>query len=287
MPRSRETSAVAIEMLGKFAGKLARKSAAPSFTFMPPTAEPLPPSLALLLLEFRAIPELASLAALYRALLKGPTGDGHPVLLLPGLLSSDWAMRPLAGYLRRIGYQPEGWGLGINRGPVAGIEQALQDRLAALADTHGRRVTLIGASLGGIYARQLSKVMPSHVRSVVTLGSPYAGSPKSTRAWRLYEWASGLKSDHCHDHLGGSLATPLSVPSTSIYSHSDGICAWRGCISRPAARTENVRVPSSHVGMPHNPFAFHVIADRLAQAEGSFAPFPNLDARGLLRRIIG
>jgi pimeloyl-ACP methyl ester carboxylesterase len=261
--------------------------AAAGFSAPKAAADLLPPPLWLLLLEARALAELAALGLLGRALSQAPRGDGHSVLLIPGLISSDWSTGPLRSYLRSLGYDAHGWGLGTNRGPRAGLEQALIDRIAAMADASGRKVTLIGTSLGGIYARQIAKARPGMVRSVVTLGSPFAQSPKATHAWRIYEYVSGLSIDARHDNLGGALNTPPPVPTTAIYSRSDGICAWQCCTESKARWAESVRVFGSHIGLPHNPFVFHVLADRLAQKEGQFRHFPEMTMAEMVRRILG
>lgn len=252
-----------------------------------PTADSAPPSLWLLALETRAIAEFAALGLLHRALLSAPRGDGHPVMLIPGLMSSDWATAPMRSFLNRLGYNAHGWGLGTNRGPRADLETVLLDRVARLAEAQERRVTLIGTSLGGIYARQIAKVRPDLIRSVITLGSPFGQSPKTTRAWRLYEYVSGHSIDSRDAHLGGALGTPPPVPTTAVYSRSDGICAWQGCTEKKGRIAESVRVFGSHIGLPHNPFVFHVVADRLAQKEGEFRHFPEMTLAAMIRRIIG
>jgi pimeloyl-ACP methyl ester carboxylesterase len=268
------------EILSRLAGPSAARTAAT-------IAEPLPPPLWLLPLETRAIAEFAALGLLQKALMAAPRGDGHPVMLIPGLMSSDWSTTPMRGYLNRLGYDAHGWGLGTNRGPRAGLEGVLLSRLADIANARGRRVTLIGTSLGGIYARQIAKVRPDLVRSVVTLGSPFAQSPKATRAWRLYEYVSGHSIDRRDAHMGGALGTPPPLPTTAIYSRSDGICAWQGCTEKKGPMAESVRVFGSHLGLPHNPFVFHVVADRLAQKEGEFRHFPEMTMAAMVRRILG
>jgi pimeloyl-ACP methyl ester carboxylesterase len=246
-----------------------------------------PPSPWLLLGEFRAFGEYFAYRALMRALQTSPRGDGHPVILVPGLMSSDWAMQPMHRLLSNLGYTPYGWGLGINRGPREGVEAGLRDRLKQIANQHARKVSLVGTSLGGIYARQLAKALPRYCRSVITLGSPFGGHARATRAWRLYEYVSGHRIEDCDRHIGGALAVPPNLPTTAIYSRSDGICAWQCCIERSGPMAESIAVSSSHLGLPHNPLALHVVADRLAQLEGQFHHFPVMNATALFKRILG
>jgi len=141
-----------------------------------------PPSRTLMLLEGRAIQELGAFVGALPLLTLAPRGDGHPVLVFPGLLASDVSTRPLRAFLRNRGYAVSGWGLGRNLGLRHGLQQAMTDLLEETNDTYGRKVSLVGWSLGGLYARQLAKMNPERVRSVITLGSPFAGSPKSTNA---------------------------------------------------------------------------------------------------------
>src|SRR5688572_30436577 len=133
-----------------------------------------PPSKLLLLMEGRALPELAAFVASLPLLSLTPRGDGHPVLVLPGLVASDISTRPLRGFLRNHGYAVQGWNLGRNFGPRPGVEQGMLDRIHELRKKYDRKVSLIGWSLGGVYARQLAKKLPEDVRQVITLGSPFA-----------------------------------------------------------------------------------------------------------------
>jgi pimeloyl-ACP methyl ester carboxylesterase len=149
-------------------------------------------------------------------------------------------------------------------------------------DTYGRKVSLVGWSLGGLYARQLAKMKPERVRSVITLGSPFAGSPRSTNAWRIYEIASGRRADEEDERFGGSLSVPPPVPTTAIFSRTDGICAWQVCMEKASAKSESIEVESSHCGMGHHPAAVYAVADRLAQAEGQWKPFDRSGWRAVL-----
>ena len=158
---------------------------------MSATAQTLrPPSRTLMFLEGRAIHELGAFLGALPLLSLAPRGDGHPVLVLPGLVASDTSTRPLRSFLKNRGYAVSGWRQGRNLGLREGVQHAMVDLVHELNDDHGRKVSLVGWSLGGLYARQLAKMMPDRVRSVITLGSPFAGSPKATNAWRVYEMAS-------------------------------------------------------------------------------------------------
>src|SRR5258708_1161451 len=238
------------------------------------TAQTLrPPSRALMLLEGRAIHELGAFLGALPLLSLAPKGDGHPVLVLPGLVASDTSTRPLRSFLKSRGYAVSGWRQGHNLGLHDGVQHAMVDLVHELSDPHGRKIRLVGWSLGGGYARQLAKMMPDRVRSVITLGSPFAGHPKATNAWRVYEMASGRRADEEDTRFGGSLSDTPPVPTTAIFSRTDGICAWQGCMEKPSARSENIEVESSHCGMGHHPAVVYAVADRLAQLEGKWTPF--------------
>ena len=202
-----------------------------------------------------------------------PRGDGHPVLVLPGLLAGDGSTRALRGVLRGLGYRVDGWGLGRNIGPTAAVVRGLDELLEAMAGRAGRRVTLVGWSLGGIYARTLARRRPQLVRQVVTLGSPFRlTSAQQSRASRAFQRFS-------HLHVQPTLlplereAAPLPVPATSIYSRWDGIVAWGACLDTPGERAENIEVIGSHLGLGHNPAVIWAVCDRLAQPEGTWTPF--------------
>jgi pimeloyl-ACP methyl ester carboxylesterase len=216
-------------------------------------------------LEGRAISELGAFLGALPLLSLAPKGDGHPVLVLPGLVASDTSTRPLR-----------------NLGLRQGVQHAMVDLVHELNDTHGRKVSLVGWSLGGLYARQLAKMMPERVRSVTTLGSPFAAGPKATNAWRVYEMASGRRADQEDARFGGSLAGTPPMPTTAIFSRTDGICAWQGCMEKTTATSESIEVESSHCGMGHHPAVVYAVADRLAQPEGRWAPFDRSGWRSLV-----
>jgi hypothetical protein len=241
-----------------------------------------PPSRTLMFLEGRAIHELGAFLGALPLLSLAPRGDGHPVLVLPGLIASDVSTRPLRAFLRNRGYVVKGWGQGRNLGLRPGVQNGLTDLLQQMNDTYGGKVSLVGWSLGGLYARQLAKMMPQRVRSVITLGSPFASGPKSTNAWRVYEMASGRRADEEDARFGGALSMPPPVPTTAIFSRTDGICAWQGCMEKDGAQTESIEVESSHCGMGHHPAVVYAVADRLAQPEGQWKPFDRSGWRAIV-----
>jgi hypothetical protein len=202
-----------------------------------------------------------------------PAGDGHPVLVLPGLLADDITTRPLRKVLTRLGYETYGWGLGRNIGPTAKCVTGLRDKIYEVTDRHGRPASVIGWSLGGIFARDLARRVPAEVRQVITLGSPFRLARHSqTRASKMFDRFSHLHVEERTLPLEED-APPLRMPATSIYSHLDGIVHWQTCLNPVADRCENIAVTASHLGLGHHPAAVWAIADRLAQAEGTWAPF--------------
>src|SRR5258706_16062100 len=240
------------------------------------------PSRTLMFLEVRAFSELGAFLGALPLLSLAPRGDGHPVLVLPGLVASDTSTRPLRSFLKNRGYAVSGWRQGRNLGLRDGVQQAMVDLVRELSDNHQRKVSLVGWSLGGLYARQLAKMMPGRVRSVITLGSPFAAGPKATNAWRVYEAASGRRADEEDGRFGGSLAGTPPGPTTPIFSRTDGLCAWQGCMEKTSAMSESIEVESSHCGMGHHPAAVYAVADRLAQTAGRLAPFDRSGWRSLV-----
>jgi hypothetical protein len=205
-------------------------------------------------------------------------GDGHGVLVLPGFMATDRSTRPLRAFLRRLGYDAQPWRLGRNLGPTDAIIDGLPRRLRDLQVTTGRRVSVVGVSLGGTFARGLARSHPDLVRQVITLGSPfrlraeYAGR-NLTHAEPIYRTLGPLHSRRVAGRREEDDLPPLPVPATAIYSRTDGVVPWQACVERERPMSESVGVWGSHLGLGHNPVALAVVADRLAQAEGQWRPF--------------
>jgi len=245
----------------------------------PERSEPLaagrlrPPGLGLLLAEARGIFEFNASLLLSPILLRAPRGDGHPVLALPGFLAGDLSMAPMRRYLRELGHDTYAWQMGRNTRGVSRTRAALRDRLAAIHSVTTRKVSIVGWSLGGIFARDLALQAPEMVRSVITLGTPFANDVRATNATWLYEAMSGEAVED-NPELRTAIAGDLPVPATSIYSRTDGIVNWRTCLSRASDTSENIEVHlASHIGLGVNPAALWAVADRLAQPEGEFRQF--------------
>jgi pimeloyl-ACP methyl ester carboxylesterase len=238
------------------------------------------PSPLLLALEGRAFFEWTACAAAWPVLAHAAKGDGHPVLVLPGLTAGDTSTWPLRKFLEGRGYAVYPWELGLNRGPRDGVVRKLLARMRRIQREHGRKLSLVGWSLGGAMARALAVREPQRVRSVITLGSPLGGHPKATNAWRLFELVSGVRADD--PRLRALLSRHPPVPSTSILSKSDGIVSWPMSLIPRNGQSENIEVSASHFGMGANPAVLWAIADRLSQPEGQWMPFDRSGWRALL-----
>ncbi len=245
----------------------------------------LAPKKSLLFMEGRAIPELFGFAAALPTLAAlAPRGNGQPVLVLPGLTANDASTVALRRFLKGKGFAAHGWKMGLNFGPRPGVEAGLIDLVNSLHEQYDQKVSIVGWSLGGIYARQLGKLLPEKVRQVISLGSPFAGLPRATNAWRVYETVSGERATahHADHHMGGAISKAPPVPTTAIYSKTDGICSWQNCIEADTPLTENIEVKGSHCGLGHHPAAVYAIADRLSQPEGAWKRFDRSGFRSVI-----
>ena len=239
------------------------------------------PSVLTLPLETRAGAEWGSHIAMLAFLRLLRSGDGHHVLVLPGFLASDFETRPLRRALRHVGYQAHGWGQGRNYGPTVKAIDGAMERAAEVADVAGGKVSLIGWSLGGVYARELARIRPDIVRQVITLASPFrlAGyfDADTKLPANIPSAIQHMKSHEFHSLVGAiepeELRPPLPVPSTAIYSKTDAVVHWRSCLNIPGPESESVQVRSSHCGIVARPGVFRVIADRLAQPESEWRPY--------------
>ena len=243
------------------------------------------PPLPLLLVEGqRALLEGLTLRPSAGLLRRASKGDGHPVLVLPGFTAGDGSTRALRRYLSQLGYGAHPWLQGRNLGLRGDLAERLSERVVELNERYGRRLSLVGWSLGGIYARELAKRLPDRIRHVVTLGSPFADAGRASNASRLYALFAGRPPDHDQSEFLDSLRQPPGSPSTSIYTRSDGVVHWRACLEPDTDHTENIEVPGSHCGLGVNPLVLYLVADRLAQPEGAWRPFDRTGWRRIVYR---
>jgi alpha-beta hydrolase superfamily lysophospholipase len=203
-------------------------------------------------------------------------GDGHPVMIFPGLGADGKSVAPLRKVCESLGYTAFDWGRGYNTGPQGDVDAWLQDLAAhstELLKDHHQSATLIGWSLGGLYARELAKLMQGRVRQVITIGTPFNADADHTNVGWLYRLLSSNTPAFDED-LSHRLRTAPPVPTTSIYSRSDGVVAWQSC-RHPHRRegVQDIEIQGSHTGMGWNPSVLRVVADRLAQRPGEWKPF--------------
>ena len=234
----------------------------------------------------RAGLDFAALLGTWPLLATARRGDGHPVLVLPGWLAGDPATVLLRNVLRGLGHNVSGWSLGTNRGPNVHVVEELRSRLERLHHDSGRRVSLVGWSLGGLYAQELARASPGSVRRLITLGSPVRRRNSWTQnASRIADLATCLPRAAAVMPRPWAEPGSLRVPATSVYTRADGIVAWSTCRYGVGPRRENVEVRGSHLGLAHNPAVLWLLADRLGQNEGKWKPFrPPLPLRPLFPR---
>lgn len=230
------------------------------------------PSKLKLLLEGRGLLDLPALFAAAPFLAMAPRGERHPVLVLPGLGANDRSTFVLRGFLSGLGYDVRGWARDRNvRIPQMEIPAVVRT-VSELFETFDSRVSVIGWSLGGILAREVARETPSHVRMVITLGSPFA-APNANNVRTIWQLLMGQSAVTANSARVAEMARPLPVPATAIYTRSDGIVAWQACLEEEGPQRENIEVRTTHIGLGIHAPALWVIADRLAQPEGIWIPF--------------
>ena len=211
----------------------------------------------------------------FKALKKFPqNGDGHPVLILPGFLASDASTVPLRNFVHELGYTVYGWGEGRNYANEEYLE-LLFEKVESLYKKHQEPISLVGWSLGGIYARQLAKGRPHMIRQVMTLGSPFKGVTRANNAKWMYDLLTrGEGTAKIDPELIEDIPHPAPVPTTAVYSKQDGIVPWQLCMEQEESFIhQNIQVHGSHFGLGVNPAVFMIIADRLQYHEENWTSF--------------
>ena len=191
-------------------------------------------------------------------------GDGHPVLVIPGFMGSGFSTKLLRKFINKIGYRAYDWGLDRNLANFADVE-FLELKIDELFAKHGKKVTLIGWSLGGVYARQMAKAKKEKIRQVITMGSPFNGANKPNNARWLYDRVKAREgTPEIDQETLADLPCPAPVPTTAIYSKEDGVIPWQVCMEQVEDDIhQNILIHGSHLGFGVNPSVFYIIADRL------------------------
>ena len=202
-------------------------------------------------------------------------GDGHPVLVLPGFMASDKSTNALRSFINQIGYNSLPWDLGRNYANIDHLN-ILVDKVEKIYEEYGEKVSLVGWSLGGVFARQIAKNNPDIVRQIITLGSPFRGVQKPNNvAWIYNQLVKRKKIEEAAPELIEEFPKPAPVPTTAIYTKEDGVVPWQMCLEEETSIHQNIQVRGSHLGLGVNPAVLKIIANRLpltAEIWEAFSP---------------
>ncbi|ASJ92652.1 alpha/beta hydrolase [Porphyrobacter sp. CACIAM 03H1] len=194
------------------------------------------------------------------------TSNPQVAMILPGFATHPMRMRYLARQLESAGHVAKRWGLGFNWGPTDENFAAIEERLLQLHARHGRKVVLIGWSLGGLYAREMAKRQPQAVAKVITMGSPFSGSPRANNVWRAYQFITGHSVDA--PPVAAELKVKPPVETVALWSANDGVIGPRCAAGRPGERDRAIPLRCTHMGFTYDP---QVIATLLAELESTRA----------------
>lgn len=227
-----------------------------------------PPSIWMILGEARALPHRIRFDAV-RSVARRHDGGNRPVIVIPGFMVHDVISIRLRRTLVVAGYDARGWGMGVN----TGLRQDTVDRLVALLETThastGQSVSLVGWSLGGLFAREVAKLRPGMVERVVTLASPFSGDPRANNVWRIYERVAGHPVDRPPVEMELSAKPP--VPTIALWSRRDGLVSPASSRGLAGERDAAFEVDSGHLDIVSAPSALASILDALAMDVSAFA----------------
>ncbi|MEJ8847669.1 alpha/beta hydrolase [Variovorax rhizosphaerae] len=223
-----------------------------------------------------------------------PKGDGHPVLLVPGFMAPESTMMPLKAFLSNRGYAVESWGFGRNVGFQAKHAAALERKLEYMRHQHGRKVSMVGWSLGGVFGLYASHRAPDCVRSLITLGSPvtpgaegHGAAPSVIALYRAVAHRLGPDAHMLQPHVREALSHSPAHPMSCLWSHSDGVVPpMEAQVADGSPVHENILVPGSHCGLAFNALVLWIIAERLSQPEENWQPFAPTGMPGATYRAL-
>jgi pimeloyl-ACP methyl ester carboxylesterase len=196
-----------------------------------------------------------------RKLAIAASANPQTVMILPGFGTRPGRMRYLAQHLETAGHVAKRWGQGRNWGPNPERFDQIEARLIDLHAQHGRKVVLIGWSLGGLFARELAKRQPQAVAKVITMGSPFSGSPRANNVWRAYQFITGTSVDA--PPVEAELAVKPPVETVALWSANDGVIAPRCAAGRPGERDRAIAVRCTHMGFTYDPQVIHALLSEL------------------------
>ena len=225
-------------------------------------------------------PARALMAIAYQQVTK--QGDGHPVLVIPGLGTDDTSMMAFKKMLEKSGFAPTGWNLGMNRGYSLEDEAHLVKMVREIKKATGQKVSIIGWSLGGMYARAIAQDSPSDVRQVITLGTPWKGIENTSIAHRFEKETGQQIQTTMTEQVVSRLkkiSSDLEVPYMSIYSKEDGISYWEACRVELDHRqmAQSVEIGGQHFHLPNSLEAFSIVEDMLRMSAENWEPHPKAD----------
>ena len=193
-------------------------------------------------------------------------GDGHPVLVVPGLICTDFSTRLLRKFINKLGYTAYGWELGRNMGNLKDLRdlKRLQGRIDIISKKHNnQKLTLIGWSMGGIYVREIAKMHPEMFDQVITMGSPFADTNAPTNVTWFYNLIAN--PNEFDKKWLDNVPNPASIRTTAIYSKQDGLVPWQVCREKVEDNLhQNIEVKGSHWGFVVNKKVLNIIAEHLA-----------------------
>lgn len=236
-------------------------------TSYPSSTGPLsPPSKFNTLREIRAPLEWLFSYGNRKKLAHVPKGNGELLVLVPGYGADEWSMRPIKKFLHSINYKVFDWGHGRNRGHVTQDTELLADTVKKINENHqNQRVTLVGWSLGGVLSREVARLYPELIKSVITMGTPLVGGPKYTVLANKYAKSMKMDLDAYEAEIHDINSQGISQPLTVIFSKSDGVVGWRASIDNYNSQAINVEVSCSHLGMGVDVDVWRIVAESLAE----------------------
>ena len=188
--------------------------------------------------------------------------EGRPVIIFPAFMVHEVFCRRLCLSLISAGYDARTWGMGLNRGLEPDMMVRLQDLVSETHDRTGRKVALVGWSLGGLFAREVAKTMPHAVERVVTMASPFSGDPRANNVWRIYEWKTGHRVDS--PPIDVELSRKPPVPTLALWSPKDGVVSPDCCRGAPGESDLTIEVDCNHTDFVSNRRAICALLEALS-----------------------